>query len=694
MNIIYASDSKYFPHMVASIFSLLANNPWDKFDFYIMNHALSSLQFLRMRRLCNRPNVRFFDVKLGDNDMPKLQINHHFSIESYYRLLAPKKINVKKALYIDADTIIRGSLNSLYQQELYNVPLAAIVDPIIPRKPQLGMAKDASYFNSGVMLINMEIWRKNGIGEKAIHFANKHPELIEFVDQDALNRVINGNFIRMHPHFNAQSGHFRLCSDAEIAPSERQKMCEAISDPVIIHYTGGHRDKPWHDDNKHEFRELYWAYREAASSKIDRQEFSNQAKNDWGGELSRVDSTINKLKDSNATLLSKARLWNLYKQCMNRKGTGAFVECGVAKGGALALMAYVSDTENKVYGFDSFSGMPQITEEDIGEYNKSDPISGFGGVGQNLSGGVQSVKKTFNSIGNTGNNTTLIKGYFSDTLRNQKNKDKVGDIAVLRLDGDWYESVKIPLETLYDQVQDGGAIIVDDYGHFIGAKRAVDEFRLRHKILSPLHQSDYTEYFWIKGQDPIALDVPDIDADVWTISNTFRSDMQEFFRSKGPVSLLEIGSYKGFTTRFFSNFCNQVVAVDNNRSHHEHSRSLNKDRENIEYINLDIYKDAWDPVFRRFNINVIFIDADHSYEGVKSDIENSLRFEGVKYLIFDDYLVFPSVKKAVDEAIESGLLAFEQFCGLHEVPGLKGMHRGGFEGLIVSVPKVRIAEKY
>lgn len=268
MNIVYASDSGYFPHMVASIFSLIVNNPWEKLDIFIMNSELSAQHFSRIRCLCDRPNVSFFDVRLREDDLPNLQISRHFSIESYYRLLAHRKIKVKKALYIDSDTIIRGSLNGLYQKELYGSPLAAVIDPVIPFKPQLGILRDAPYFNSGVMLINMEIWRKHSIGEKAIYFAETHPELIEFVDQDALNRVINGHFVKLHPKFNAQTTYFRKNYDQKKSPSELGDICEAIADPTIIHYTGGGKDKPWEDGNRHEFRELYWLYRAAAFSKI------------------------------------------------------------------------------------------------------------------------------------------------------------------------------------------------------------------------------------------------------------------------------------------------------------------------------------------------------------------------------------------------------------------------------------------
>jgi predicted O-methyltransferase YrrM len=196
------------------------------------------------------------------------------------------------------------------------------------------------------------------------------------------------------------------------------------------------------------------------------------------------------------SLLSSSRLNNLFYQCAKFRNTDySFIECGVAKGGALAIMKYTA-ASNTVFGFDSFEGMPDITEKDIGAYNRTDPLKDFGKVGDNLSGGIETVYKTFETLNIPMENVDLVKGFFNDTL--QINKAKCGKIAVLRIDADWYESCKICLEELYDQVVDGGVIIIDDYGHWVGAKRAIDEFRALRRIVAPLIQTDYTEFYWIK----------------------------------------------------------------------------------------------------------------------------------------------------------------------------------------------------
>lgn len=207
-----------------------------------------------------------------------------------------------------------------------------------------------------------------------------------------------------------------------------------------------------------------------------------------------------RILSNNCSMVSRERLINLYKHCEKFINTNySFVECGVAKGGCLALMANIGGDNNIIYGFDSFEGMPAITDKDISDYNKSDIFNGYGKPGDNLSGGIENVYKTFQGLNIDMKNVRLIKGYFNETLNINENIDCIEEIGVLRLDGDWYDSTLICLEKLYHKVVLGGVIIIDDYGHWVGAKRATDDFRKKHNILSPLLQTDYTEHYWIKN---------------------------------------------------------------------------------------------------------------------------------------------------------------------------------------------------
>lgn len=90
----------------------------------------------------------------------------------------------------------------------------------------------------------------------------------------------------------------------------------------------------------------------------------------------------------------------------------------------------------------------------------------------------------------------------------------------------------------------------------------------------------------------------------------------------------------------------------------EENQEYNNKFRNIDYIKCDLYNSDWDNIPR--DVNVVFIDAYHEYDKCKSDLDKSLEyFKDLKYIIFDDYDVFPGVKKVVDDAIEGGVLKFE-----------------------------------
>jgi O-methyltransferase len=224
------------------------------------------------------------------------------------------------------------------------------------------------------------------------------------------------------------------------------------------------------------------------------------------------------LKVQAYTMLPPERLITLYQQVVHCERTGlpgAFVECGVWKGGSVALMALAALSQGvarrDLHLFDAFTdicepdqtvdGARAVREvkawsKDGGVEGRLKPIAGFydfaGGPGS-LEGNRELLEKI------VGYDPKLLHyhvGWFQDTL--PKDAAGVGPIALLRLDGDWYASTKVCLEHLYDQVVPGGFVIVDDYGAYEGCRKAVDEFRAARNITAYLHHIDAEARYWIK----------------------------------------------------------------------------------------------------------------------------------------------------------------------------------------------------
>ncbi len=175
---------------------------------------------------------------------------------------------------------------------------------------------------------------------------------------------------------------------------------------------------------------------------------------------------------------------------LNNKGIkGSFIELGVAQGGCSALVCDIAfggalEFDREVWLFDSFEGLPEPSDEDFESGETGDHLRPLP-VGSCL-GELDFVENLlFEKFRFPREKVHLVKGWFQDTL--PTHKDKLGDIAILRLDGDWYDSTKICLENLYDKVANGGVVIIDDYESCFGCKRAVDEFIENRKLNISLH---------------------------------------------------------------------------------------------------------------------------------------------------------------------------------------------------------------
>src|SRR5258708_39355590 len=162
---------------------------------------------------------------------------------------------------------------------------------------------------------------------------------------------------------------------------------------------------------------------------------------------------------------------------------GDIVECGTARGGSAAFLGMLLkklDPRRRLWVFDTFEGIPPPTDADP-DYEIARQFTGA------FRGSIEEVTNLFKQFGFS-DLTVPVKGLFEDTLR----KSGVGPIAVLHIDGDWYRSVRVCLDELWDRVSLGGVVQVDDYGHWAGARKAVNEFISERALDLRLRYLDYS----------------------------------------------------------------------------------------------------------------------------------------------------------------------------------------------------------
>jgi O-methyltransferase len=208
---------------------------------------------------------------------------------------------------------------------------------------------------------------------------------------------------------------------------------------------------------------------------------------------------------SMASFERMATLWQQVRYLDRHGIRGALVECGVWKGGAIGLMALAHMRSNRppvrpLHLFDSFQGIAQ-PRADI------DGRAAITFAAGRAKGTLESIGKLVSPMEDSEQllteriayPKTLIhyhQGWFQNTL--PRDASDLSDIALLRLDGDWYDSTALCLEHLYPKVVRSGVVVIDDYGHFEGCRRAVDEFL--SSLVTPILLShiDYTGRYFVK----------------------------------------------------------------------------------------------------------------------------------------------------------------------------------------------------
>ncbi|SDA77859.1 Lipopolysaccharide biosynthesis protein, LPS:glycosyltransferase [Algoriphagus alkaliphilus] len=256
--IVFCADGKFKNYAIVTMISVMANHPGYFFKFYLFcsSHDKDWTEKVN-RRIVSQGSV-ITVIPVEDSTFSDFPILHHFSPANYFRILIPQLISDPKYIYLDSDIICHGSLLPLLDIPLTDQILAAVEDPIFKWEKELGMSVGARYFNSGVMLVNSEAWKKQEIGSKAIAFISQNPEKIRFVDQCALNAVLDGNWQRLPPALNQQPIVYREDFDLNSTDWTAEEILEAKNSPILIHFTGP--NKPWHYTNPHPIKSLYWFY--------------------------------------------------------------------------------------------------------------------------------------------------------------------------------------------------------------------------------------------------------------------------------------------------------------------------------------------------------------------------------------------------------------------------------------------------
>lgn len=254
-----ATDAAYVELTAVLLASLAAKAGGEVERVVVFCDRVSADDQARMRASYAGDNLAFVDL---DVEMARYfaahPVNHHLSRTAYARILMPVLLPeaTGRLLYVDCDTLINAVLAPLDTLPMQGFAVAA-VDDIARLEPTrhaernraIGLPADMRYFNSGVLLIDLEAWRQEGLTDKVIAFAQAHPDL-PMMDQDALNGTLRGQWLPLDERWNL---HRRLVKGRY--EGDRVDW----DDAAVIHFIG--QIKPNYTDCAHPARETFLAWR-------------------------------------------------------------------------------------------------------------------------------------------------------------------------------------------------------------------------------------------------------------------------------------------------------------------------------------------------------------------------------------------------------------------------------------------------
>lgn len=256
-------DSNYVKYCAVTLVSLFVNNPTESFHVHIVAGGLSDRDMETLTGLAGHYGSKL-SFYAPDEDLLKgfaiRKFSKRISMATYYRCILSDLLpdTVHRVLYLDCDIVVLGDIRPFYNMPLEGIGAAAVEDVgcrEAERYEILKYPQEYSYFNAGVLLINLDYWREHQVPKACVEYYHAHPERILFNDQDLLNSILYKDKQLVDLCWNVQDGFYR--NPGRMSEAWREKFADVLKHPVILHYTNR---KPWSYDSQHPLKNVYFKY--------------------------------------------------------------------------------------------------------------------------------------------------------------------------------------------------------------------------------------------------------------------------------------------------------------------------------------------------------------------------------------------------------------------------------------------------
>ena len=268
MEIAACFDHNFVMPTGVMIYSVCANNRDAEINFHLLVNENVTAQDRKdlMGTIAGFNNKKLLFYPIKDTIIGKVPLSKQWSTAIYYRFFLAVFLphTIDKVLFLDSDIIVRNSLDSLWNTNIEDYSLAAVFDSALDANSEtynrLHYSSKAGYFNSGVMLINLDYWRKIDAVKTFFEYVDSHYEALDYFDQDVLNAVFYQQKLLLSPKYNFQNA-FMFSTPKYDCEKYGEEVTSAMNDPVIVHFTDS---KPWYkyDRDPNPYNSTFYKYQD------------------------------------------------------------------------------------------------------------------------------------------------------------------------------------------------------------------------------------------------------------------------------------------------------------------------------------------------------------------------------------------------------------------------------------------------
>jgi lipopolysaccharide biosynthesis glycosyltransferase len=275
--IVTAANNKYCLPLAVMLKSVEGNLPEDvQATVYILIKQFDKHSKQEVETSLDTNKLKIHWIAVNEARLRGLKVDGHISIDTYYRLLIEDLFpQHSKVIYLDADIIVNSSICELWDNEfegkhLLATPIAARESGFVsgtrgvPSYKILGIPGTTRTFNAGVMVLNLELWRRDSVSDMVFEYLRKHSEYVLWWDQDGLNAMLHEKWLPLPAIWNVMTGHLNLFSTWEDSLLTPKEFHDVWNRPGIIHYAGP--SKPWLPNYEGPFYDTFLNYLNKLSS--------------------------------------------------------------------------------------------------------------------------------------------------------------------------------------------------------------------------------------------------------------------------------------------------------------------------------------------------------------------------------------------------------------------------------------------